>query len=82
MLCDRDKKRLSCVICKAVCTLTLHHMGSVAFGSLIITLIKIPRYILMYIQKKYAFSFIEKKLLSFYNESGPHTVSMCIPPQC
>jgi len=49
---NRDKKKLSCVICKASCRLTLHHLGSVAFGSLIITLIKIPRYILMYIQKK------------------------------
>ena len=51
-VCVRDKKRLSCVICKAVGRLTCHHLGSVAFGSLIITLIKIPRYILMYIQNK------------------------------
>jgi len=52
VVCNRNKKHLSCVICKAVGVLTLHHLGSVAFGSLIITLIKIPRYILMYIEKK------------------------------
>jgi len=47
-----EKSRLNCPIGKSVCHLILHHIGSVAFGSLIITLVKIPRYILMYIQSK------------------------------
>lgn len=47
-----DKKTVDCPIGKSICHLILHHIGSVAFGSLIITLVKIPRYILMYIQSK------------------------------
>lgn len=47
-----DKKRLSCPLGGAVNTLILHHLGSISLGSFIITLVKIPRYILMYIQEK------------------------------
>jgi len=48
----RNKKTLSCPIGKSICRLILHHIGSIAFGSLVITLVKIPRYILMYIHSK------------------------------
>jgi len=48
----RDKGSLSCTLSKSVGRLTFHHIGTVAFGSFIITLVKIPRYILMYIQQK------------------------------
>lgn len=47
-----NKNTLDNPIGKSICHLILHHIGSVAFGSLIITLVKIPRYILMYIQSK------------------------------
>lgn len=47
-----NKNSLDCPIGKSICHLILHHIGSVAFGSLIITIVKIPRYILMYIQSK------------------------------
>ena len=49
---NRNKSTLNCTPCKAICRLLLHHIGTVAFGSFIITLVKIPRYILMYIQAK------------------------------
>lgn len=48
----RDKKNLSCTICKSTKLLIFHHLGSVAFGAFIITLVKLPRWILMYMQKK------------------------------
>ncbi|XP_062574993.1 choline transporter-like protein 1 isoform X2 [Saccostrea cucullata] len=48
----RDKKTLSCTICKSTQLLIFHHLGSVAFGAFIITLVKLPRWILMYMQKK------------------------------
>lgn len=47
-----EKKRMSCAVCTSTGRLIMHHLGSVAFGSFIITLVKIPRYILMYIQSK------------------------------
>jgi solute carrier family 44 protein 1 (choline transporter-like protein) len=48
----RDKASLSCTVGKATSRLILHHIGSVAFGSFIILLVKLPRLILMYIQNK------------------------------
>ncbi|KAK2159127.1 hypothetical protein NP493_1746g00015 [Ridgeia piscesae] len=48
----RDKSHLGNPISKSICHLILHHIGSVALGSFIITLVKIPRYILMYIKSK------------------------------
>lgn len=47
-----NKKQLGCPLGGAIKNLLFHHMGSIAFGSLIITIVKIPRYILMYIQTK------------------------------
>lgn len=48
----RDKSSLSCTVPKAVCHVMTYHLGTAAFGSLIITLVKLPRMILMYIDKK------------------------------
>ncbi|KAK2149879.1 hypothetical protein LSH36_433g03003 [Paralvinella palmiformis] len=48
----RNKKKLGCPCCSVISSLVLHHIGSVAAGALIITLVKIPRYILMYINSK------------------------------
>ncbi|XP_013403883.1 choline transporter-like protein 1 isoform X2 [Lingula anatina] len=48
----RDKKTLKNPLGDAVCMLILHHMGSVAFGAFIITLVKLPRWILMYLHEK------------------------------
>ncbi|XP_063718942.1 choline transporter-like protein 1 isoform X2 [Symsagittifera roscoffensis] len=47
-----DKSNLSCPIIKGIVCLMKNHMGSIALGSFIITLVKIPRMILMYIDKK------------------------------
>ena len=48
----RNKSELSCAVAKSTCRVILHHLGSVAFGAFIITLVKLPRLILMYIEKK------------------------------
>ncbi|CAH1775579.1 unnamed protein product, partial [Owenia fusiformis] len=48
----RDKKKLSCTMGKSICRLISHHLGSTAFGAFIITLVKLPRYILMWMQQK------------------------------
>ncbi|KAG1668932.1 CTL-like protein 1 [Nymphon striatum] len=53
---SRNRKELKCPIAMSIYKLTIYHLGSVALGSFIITLIKIPRLILMYLQamlKKY-----------------------------
>jgi len=47
-----DKSLLSCPIVKAIGCLIKNHLGSIALGSFIITLVKVPRMILMYIDKK------------------------------
>jgi len=47
-----DRKKMSCTVCTSTGRLIMNHLGSVAFGSFIITLVKIPRYILMYIEHK------------------------------
>ncbi len=48
----RDKQSLRAPVCGALSRLLVYHMGSVAFGSFVITLIRLPRYILMTIQRK------------------------------
>ncbi|XP_071954060.1 choline transporter-like protein 1 isoform X2 [Antedon mediterranea] len=48
----RDKKSFSSPILRNIGYLIRYHFGSVAFGSFIITLVKIPRAILMYMQSK------------------------------
>ncbi|XP_035698826.1 choline transporter-like protein 1 isoform X3 [Branchiostoma floridae] len=48
----RDKKQVSSPILKATGRLISYHLGSVAVGSFIIVLVKIPRLILTYIQAK------------------------------
>lgn len=49
---SRDRNQLNCTICQSMKLLIFYHLGSVAFGAFIITLVKLPRWILMYIQKK------------------------------
>ncbi|GFQ67947.1 CTL-like protein 1 [Trichonephila clavata] len=44
----RDRNNLSKPILKSISNLTIYHMGSVALGSFLITLFKIPRIILTY----------------------------------
>ncbi|XP_046365305.1 choline transporter-like protein 1 [Haliotis rufescens] len=48
----RDKESIKCAICVSIGRLVIYHLGSVALGSLVITLIKMPRMILMYLNKK------------------------------
>ncbi|XP_046568947.1 choline transporter-like protein 2 [Haliotis rubra] len=47
-----DKSKLGCPICRSICNLIRYHMGTVAFGSLIIAIIRFIRFILARIQKK------------------------------
>ncbi|XP_060578387.1 choline transporter-like protein 1 isoform X1 [Ruditapes philippinarum] len=49
----RDKDNLGCPIMDSIKLLVFHHLGSVAFGALIITAVKLPRMILMYLHKKF-----------------------------
>lgn len=49
----REKKKLSCTLCKATGRTVTNHLGSAAFGAFLITLVRIPRYILMKINQKY-----------------------------
>ncbi|XP_045159516.2 choline transporter-like protein 1 isoform X2 [Mercenaria mercenaria] len=48
----KDKKKLGCPIAKSIKRLIRYHLGSIAFGSFIIALVKFARLILGYIQKK------------------------------
>lgn len=48
----RNRNELSCTICKSMKLLIFYHLGSVAFGAFVITCVKLPRMILMYIHKK------------------------------
>jgi len=45
-----DKSKVSYPITAGIGYTIKHHLGSLAFGSLIITLVKIPRYILMWVE--------------------------------
>ncbi|XP_014662558.1 PREDICTED: choline transporter-like protein 1 [Priapulus caudatus] len=47
----RDKSKLGCPIAASTCRLIRYHLGSVAFGSLIIALVQLCRLILLYIEK-------------------------------
>ncbi|XP_074643007.1 choline transporter-like protein 1 isoform X2 [Tubulanus polymorphus] len=49
---EREKEKVSCPIGKSVCRTISHHLGSAAFGAFIITLVKFPRMVLMYFEKK------------------------------
>lgn len=52
-LCSRDKNRLPVTpILSSVLRLVRYHLGTVAKGSFIITLVKIPRLVLMYIHNQ------------------------------
>lgn len=46
---SRDRDELSCTVGKAISRLFFYHLGSVALGSFLITLFKIPRLILTYL---------------------------------
>ena len=48
----RDRSNLPCPVGRSIRRLVLFHMGSVAFGSFLITLLKIPRIILAYTEEK------------------------------
>jgi len=47
----RDKKSLKSPICLSIRNLVVYHMGSVALGSFLITLLRVPRYILMRLEE-------------------------------
>jgi len=49
----RDKGALGCPIGSAIKLLICHHLGSVVFGALVITAVKLPRMILMWLHKKW-----------------------------
>lgn len=46
------KSKIHIPILQSICILIKHHLGSIAFGSLIITIVKVIKYILMYIKQK------------------------------
>lgn len=48
----RPKSALRTPICTAISRLLFYHLGSIALGSFLIVLVRIPRYILMYFQDK------------------------------
>ncbi|CAF0712788.1 unnamed protein product [Brachionus calyciflorus] len=48
----KPKSALRMPICTAISRLLFYHLGSVALGSFLIVLVRIPRYILMYFQDK------------------------------
>ncbi|ESP01318.1 hypothetical protein LOTGIDRAFT_112007 [Lottia gigantea] len=48
----RDKDGLSIPIGKSMCRTIAYHLGSVAFGSAIITIVKIPRLLLTFVKKR------------------------------
>lgn len=48
----RPKSALRAPICTAIHRLFFYHLGSIALGSFLIVLVRIPRYILMYLQNK------------------------------
>ena len=48
----REKNQFSSSICNTIMNIIVFNMGSIALGSFLITLIKIPRYILMWLQDK------------------------------
>lgn len=43
-----ERKNMPYYFCRALSNLILYHLGSVAFGSFIITMVKLPRYIFLY----------------------------------
>ncbi|XP_054719564.1 choline transporter-like 1 [Uloborus diversus] len=49
---SKDRDALSCTVGKSAFKLFIYHMGSVALGSFLITLFKIPRLILTYVISK------------------------------
>ncbi|KAK7100512.1 hypothetical protein V1264_023454 [Littorina saxatilis] len=49
----KNKKKLGTPILSAIGRLVVYHMGSVAMGAFVITLVKIPRMFLMYLNKKF-----------------------------
>ncbi len=48
----RDKNKLNCPIGTSMRRLFLYHLGSIALGSFLITLFKLPRLIISYMEKK------------------------------
>ncbi|GAB1600405.1 choline transporter-like protein 1 [Argonauta hians] len=65
----RKKEKMSCTVPEAVCHVIVYHLGTAALGSFIITLIKLPRWILMY---------IDKKLKASENEVAKYCLKCCI----
>ncbi|XP_041356726.1 choline transporter-like protein 1 [Gigantopelta aegis] len=48
----REKDQVNCPICGSIGHLVIYHLGTVALGSLVITIVKLPRWILMYLNKQ------------------------------
>ncbi|KAH3695270.1 choline transporter-like protein 1 isoform X1 [Dreissena polymorpha] len=65
----RDRSQLGCPIVDAIKLLICHHLGSVAFGAFIITLVKLPRMILMW---------LERKLKDSENQCAKYCMKCCI----
>ena len=47
-----SKSKSSCILCKSIKDITIYHVGSVAFGSLLIAICKIVRFLITYIDRK------------------------------
>lgn len=71
-VCFRDKNRLPVTpILSSVLRLFRYHLGTVAKGSFIITLVKIPRLILMYIHNQ-----LKGKVGKLYQQQR-QSISLC-----
>ncbi|XP_066581084.1 choline transporter-like protein 1 isoform X2 [Prorops nasuta] len=64
----RDKKQLSLPVLKGFSYLTMYHLGTVAFGALVIGLVRIVRAIL---------SFVQKRLKSYNNDLAKGLLWCC-----
>jgi len=65
----REKKKLNCTLCNATGRTVTNHLGSAAFGAFLITLVRIPRYILMK---------VNEKLKNSGNECAKFMIKCCI----
>lgn len=52
MFINRDKKQLSLTVTRGFCYLVRYHLGTVAFGALIIGIVRLIRAIISFVQKR------------------------------